>query len=749
MTTEERIRKHLGKEIKVSENCELLSALVKTVNEITTKRKRIKNGKKLYYVSAEFLIGKLLINNLINLGIYDEVKELLKRNGKCIDDIEELEDEPSLGNGGLGRLASCFLDSAATLGYNADGVGINYRLGLFRQYFENELQTELPDPWISKDSFLNATDKKYKIHFRDFSIVSRMFDTDITGYDKDTNTLHLFEAESVDERCVKGGLCYDKKAIKKNLTLFLYPDDSDIDGQHLRLYQQYFMVSSAAQLILDEFSEKKQPLSKLYEYAVIQINDTHPALIIPEMIRLLSDNGLSVDEAITVTSKMCAYTNHTILAEALEKWDISSIEAVVPHLLPVIRLLDERIKNKTQDKALHIIDKNNRIHMARLCIHYCFSVNGVAMLHTDILKNKELKEFNIFYPGRFNNKTNGITFRRWLFKSNPLLTEFISSLIGSSYKKDHEKLSELENFSEDTTVLDELLRIKDENKKSLCDYLSKACLYSADESIFDIQIKRFHEYKRQQLNALYIIDRYLEIKDGIIPERPVTFIFGGKAAPSYVFAKDVIHLILCLSRVINNDSSANKYIRVIFPENYNVSLAEKLIPACDISQQISLASKEASGTGNMKFMLNGAVTCGTMDGANVEIRNLVGNNNIYIFGADSKTVIELYERNSYSPAAMLDAAPSLKRAVDFITSDTMLMTGNSECLHRLKNELCRNDRFMTFLDFDSYKAVRNRAYSDYEDKYSWASKMLKNIANAGYFSSDRTVREYNRDIWKL
>jgi len=749
MITEERIKKHLDKDIKSAEASGLLTALIKSVSEISKEKKKNDKGKKLYYISAEFLIGKLLINNLINLGLYNETEKILNKHGRSLNELEELEAEPSLGNGGLGRLASCFLDSAASLGLNADGIGLNYRFGLFRQSFENNSQKELPDPWINNDCFLTDKGKKYKVHFKDFSVTSKLYGIDITGYRGKVNTLHLFEAESVDEKCVKEGILYDKTNIRKNLTLFLYPDDSDKEGKRLRIYQQYFMVSSAAQLILDEFREKKLPLTKLHENTVIQINDTHPALIIPEMIRLLNESGLSLDEAIDEVTNTCAYTNHTILSEALEKWELSELNEIVPHLIPIIKLLDERIKKKTKKEALYIIDSENRVHMARICIHYGFSVNGVAELHTKILKETELKDFHIFYPGKFNNKTNGITFRRWLFKANPILTEFIFSLIGEEFKTDHTLLEKLSEFKDDSAVLEKLTEIKTKNKNKLCDYLKKTDCFPEADSIFDIQIKRFHEYKRQQLNAIYIIDKYLEIKEGKLPKRPITFFFGGKAAPAYTIAKDIIHLILCLQKIINNDSSAKEFLKIVFPENYNVSLAERLIPACDISQQISLASKEASGTGNMKFMLNGAVTCGTPDGANVEIRELVGDENIYIFGDDSKTVIERYKRKDYSPSEYIEKNPSLKRAVDFITSDTMLMEGESEYLHRLKNELTSKDWFMTFPDFEAFKNARNSAYEDYEKRISWAKKMLTNIAYAGFFSSDRTVNEYNKEIWKL
>lgn len=750
MNISEIIRSELNKPISDSTNDELYCALLRTVNKISEQKTADNTKKKLYYISAEFLIGKLLSNNLINLGIYDEVKQLLSDNGKNICDIEELENEPSLGNGGLGRLAACFLDSIATLGLNGDGVGLNYHFGLFRQVFEKNAQTAVPDPWITENSWLNKTDVTYSVKFRNATVTSRMYDINVTGYDNTTNKLHLFDVESVDESIVEDGISFDKSDIEKNLTLFLYPDDSDDAGRLLRIYQQYFMVSSAAQLILDECTAKGCKLYDLSDYAVIQINDTHPTMVIPELIRLLVERGLEMDEAIESVSKCCAYTNHTILAEALEKWPVEYLKKAVPQLVPIIEILDDKVRRKYDEPKLHIIDKDDRVHMAHIDIHYSYSVNGVASLHTDILKNEELNHFYEIYPERFNNKTNGITFRRWLLHSNPQLTEYIESLIGDGFKKDADELKKLLKFKNDKKVLEKILEIKDTKKAELKAYLLKKQNAEINEnSIFDIQIKRLHEYKRQQLNALYVIHKYLEIKAGKKPSTPITVIFGAKAAPAYIIAQDIIHLILCLQELISSDPEVSPYLNVVMVENYNVTSAEKLIPACDISEQISLASKEASGTGNMKFMLNGAVTLGTEDGANVEIHELVGDDNIYIFGELSDVVVERYKKASYVAKDYYKNNKNIKRAVDFITGKQMLKLGDKTRLERLSKELIGKDWFMTFPDFDDYVKTREKAYADYENRLEWAEKMLVNIAMAGYFSSDRTIAEYNKDIWKL
>ena len=706
--------------------------------------------KKIYYISAEFLIGKLLSNNLINLGIYDEVAEFLKKNGKSLAEIESVEPEPSLGNGGLGRLAACFLDSIATLGLPGEGIGLNYHLGLFKQVFEDNLQHEVPNPWITPDSWLTATNVTYMVPFRGFSLKSTMYSIDVAGYENKAIHLNLFDIDLADESMVHDGITFNKKDILHNLTLFLYPDDSDEDGRKLRVYQQYFMVSNAAQLILDEAVSKGSNLHDLADYAVVQINDTHPSMIIPEFIRLLGERGIDFDEAAEIVSNVCAYTNHTILAEALEKWPIHYLEDIVPQLVPIIRKLDEKVKAKYPAENLAIIDSNNLVHMAHMDIHYGFSINGVAALHTEILKNSELHQFYEIYPEKFNNKTNGITFRRWLLHCNPALTELIDSLIGEGYKKDAAELEKLLKYQDDEKVLERLVKIKKENKKALCRYLKETQdIEISPDTIFDIQIKRLHEYKRQQLNALYIIDKYLEIKAGKIPAAPVTAIFGAKAAPAYVIAKDIIHLILCLQEIINHDPDVSPYLKVVMVENYNVTKAEKLIPACDISEQISLASKEASGTGNMKFMLNGAVTLGTEDGANVEIHELVGDDNIFVFGASSDEVIEHYAKADYVSKEFYEKNPAIKAAVDFITSKEVLAVGQKENLERLQHEIISKDWFMTLLDFDAYKEKKEEALEAYADQKAWAKKALINIAKAGYFSSDRTIEEYNQDIWKL
>ena len=750
MNIQETLQQKLGKEIAQASNEEIYGALLSMVQEMAGEKERTDSKKKLYYISAEFLIGKLLSNNMINLGIFNEVKDVLAQNGKNIAEIEEVEPEPSLGNGGLGRLAACFLDSIATLGLAGDGVGLNYHLGLFKQEFKNNLQRETPNPWIEEKSWLKKTDVVYPVSFKGLNVNARMYDIEVTGYNNKTNKLHLFDIDSVDETIVEEGIAFNKEDIEKNLTLFLYPDDSDENGRLLRIYQQYFMVSAGAQLILDECTAKGCNLHDLADYAVIQINDTHPTMVIPELIRLLVERGLDMDEAIEVVSKTCAYTNHTILAEALEKWPVYYLKKVVPQLMPIIEVLDDKVRRKYEDESVSIIDRNDTVHMAHIDIHYGFSVNGVASLHTEILKETELNNFYKIYPEKFNNKTNGITFRRWLLHCNPALTELLDELIGEGYKKDAAELEKLLAFKDDEKVLDRLVEIKHANKEALCKYLEETQgVKVSPDTIFDIQIKRLHEYKRQQLNALYIIDKYLEIKAGKIPAAPVTAIFGAKAAPAYVIAKDIIHLILCLQEIINNDPEVSPYLKVVMVENYNVTKAEKLIPACDISEQISLASKEASGTGNMKFMLNGAVTLGTEDGANVEIHELVGNDNIFVFGASSDEVIEHYAKADYVARDFYEKNPAIKAAIDFITSEEVLKVGEKENLERLQHEIISKDWFMTLLDFDSYKEKKEEALRAYADQKTWAKKALVNIAKAGYFSSDRTIEEYNRDIWHL
>ena len=739
-----------GKAICECSNAEIYAALLKETNAMAAKKCHASGKKKLYYISAEFLIGKLLSNNLINLGVYEDVRKQLAENGKDICEIEEIEHEPSLGNGGLGRLAACFLDSIATLGLHGDGIGLNYHFGLFRQVFSDNAQTTISDPWLDDHSWLRRTDLTYPVKFRDLTVTARLYEIHVTGYGSVTNKLRLFDIESVDESVVQDGIDFDKSEIAKNLTLFLYPDDSDEAGRLLRIYQQYFMVSAGAQLILDECTARGCNLYDLPDYAVIQINDTHPTMVIPELIRLLMERGIPMDDAISIVSRTCAYTNHTILAEALEKWKISQLNQVAPQLIPIIEVLDNKIRRKFDDPSVYIIDKEERVHMAHIDIHYGFSVNGVASLHTEILKNEELHHFYKLYPEKFNNKTNGITFRRWLMHSNPELSALITKLIGDGWKQNAEELKKLLAFRQDETVLHQLLSVKQEKKHQLAAYLARTQGISLNaESIFDIQVKRLHEYKRQQLNALYVICKYLEIKSGKIPKTPITVIFGAKAAPAYTIAQDIIHLILCLQELIRNDPEVNPYLNVVMVENYNVTLAEKLIPACDISEQISLASKEASGTGNMKFMLNGAVTLGTEDGANVEIHALVGDENIYIFGDDSDTVVERYKNGSYHAKQYYTENPTLKKAVDFIMGEALAEIGDKVRLERLFKELTTKDWFMTFPDFERYVTARESAYMDYENRLAWAEKMLVNIAQAGYFSSDRTIAEYNRDIWKL
>ena len=751
MNFSERLQQRLEKSIKDATNEEIYAALLNTVKEAAEERGENTSEKerKIYYISAEFLIGKLLSNNLINLGVYDEVRELLASNGKDICEIEEIEPEPSLGNGGLGRLAACFLDSMATLGINGDGIGLNYHLGLFKQVFENHKQKETPNPWIQDISWLTDTGIGFDVPFCNFSIHSKLYDIDVTGYENGTNKLHLFDVDTVNESIVGDGISFDKNDIKQNLTLFLYPDDSDKQGELLRIYQQYFMVSNGAQYILKEYEEKGYALDELDQHVVIQINDTHPSMVIPELIRLLTAKGISMDKAIEIVSNTCAYTNHTILAEALEKWPVDYLEAVVPHLMPIIRELAKRVSEKYADKELQIIDEWNRVHMARMDMHYGFSVNGVAALHTEILKNVELKPFYDIYPEKFNNKTNGITFRRWLMHCDKKLVDWIDRYGAGEFRKDAAKLEQLLSLSDNDEALQELLDVKQANKTALKEYLEKESgIVLNDHAIFDIQVKRLHEYKRQQMNVLYVIYKYLEIKAGNLPKTPITVIFGAKAAPAYTIAKDIIHVILCLQELIQNDPEVSPYLQVVMVENYNVTLAEKLIPACDISEQISLASKEASGTGNMKFMLNGAVTLGTEDGANVEIHELVGDENIYVFGKSSDEVIEHYAKSDYVAADYYINDADIRRWIDFIISPEMLKIGDVRTLLEIHAELIQKDWFMTLLDVKEYIETKERAFADYEDRIGWAKKMLMNIAKAGYFSSDRTIAEYNRDIWK-
>ena len=744
------LQTQFNKTIEDCTNEELYTGLLMLVKNLSNDRKPTSTPRKLYYISAEFLIGKLLSNNLINLGIYDEIKTLLADNGKNLSDIEEIELEPSLGNGGLGRLAACFLDSIATLNLSGDGVDLNYHFGLFKQKFENHLQKEEKNPWITDKSWLNDTNIGFDVEFNGFTVHSKLYDIDVLGYQKGLNKLHLFDIDTIDETIVNDGISFDQKDIRKNLTLFLYPDDSTKEGQMLRIYQQYFMVSNAAQLILMEEKAKGHNLHELYKYVCIQINDTHPSIVIPELINRLVLEGIDLHEAIDIVSKTCAYTNHTILAEALEKWHLEDLKQVVPQLIPTIQELNAIAKSRSDNKAVQIIDEHNLVHMAHMDIHFGYSINGVASLHTEILKNSELKAFYELYPEKFNNKTNGITFRRWLLHCNHELSQYITSLIGDEYKTDATKLKDLLKFVDDETVLNKLLTIKQNRKQDVCNYLNKTMHLTLNpNSIFDIQIKRLHEYKRQQMNLLYIIQLLQKIRSGYVPSTPITFIFGAKAAPAYIIAKDIIHAILCLQDIIAKDPVASKYIQVVMVENYNVTNAEKLIPACDFSEQISLASKEASGTGNMKFMLNGAITIGTEDGANVEIHELVGDDNIYIFGESSDNVIAHYNNNDYDAGKYYNNDEIIKNAVDFLISEEMISIGQAENLHRLHHELISKDWFMSLLDLKAYIQTKDQAYNDYEDRLAWAKKSLINIANAGYFSSDRTIAEYNHDIWHL
>ena len=754
---ESRLAKEMGKSVREASNEELYKGLL-AITQAEAEKKlpfESKKKKKIYYLSAEFLIGKLLSNNLINLGLFDEARELLEKNGKDITAIEEIEEEPSLGNGGLGRLASCFLDSIATLNLNGCGVGLNYHLGLFRQEFVDHQQKAEPNPWLKKSGWEVKTSKGYDVTMAGKTYHSTLYDLYVTGYESETIPLHLFDLDTVDESIVHDGIDFDKRDIAKNLTLFLYPDDSDDDGRKLRIYQQYFMVSNGAQLILDECVARGSNLHDLADYAVFQINDTHPTMIIPEMIRLLEERGIGEDEAIAIVSKCAAYTNHTILAEALEKWPISYLKEIVPQLVPIIEALDDRVRRKYDDPSVVIIDKNDTVHMAHIDIHYGKSVNGVAKLHTEILEQTELRNFYNIYPEKFNNKTNGITFRRWLLSCNPELGSYIAGKIGNDFIRHSEKLEAFGKYADDEQVLSDLMAIKSRNKARLAKYLKDTRNIEIDpDSIFDIQAKRLHEYKRQQMNLLWCIHHYLDLRRKVeagqaLDDPKVTVLFAAKAAPAYIIAQDIIHAILCLQDIIEHDPEVSKVFRVVMVDNYNITVAEKLIPACDLSEQISLASKEASGTGNMKYMLNGAVTIGTEDGANVEIHNLVGDDNIYIFGMRSPEVISHYEKADYVSRDWYNRDAVLREAVDYLTGSRMMEIGNAERLNRLKNELLNKDWFMTFPDFEAYSKIREQAYRDYADRKAWEKKCLINISKAGYFSSDRTIEEYNRDIWQV
>ena len=745
-----RVQELFNLSLKDCSNEQAYIALLSVVKDLLDDKKTIECDRKVYYFSAEFLIGKLMSNNLINSGIRKEVKELFKENGKSLEEIEEIEAEPSLGNGGLGRLAACFLDSIATLDLPGDGVGLNYHLGLFKQVFEYNKQCETPNPWINDHSWLIPTNKHYTVEFKDFSLKSQLYDLDVLGYKGNKNKLHLFDIASVDESMVHDGISFDKSNIVRNLTLFLYPDDSDEAGRKLRIYQQYFMVSNGAQMILEDIKSKGISLTDLDKHVCIQINDTHPSMVIPELIRLLMKEGLTMKQAIDITSKTCAYTNHTILAEALEKWPLSYLEEIVPQLVPIIEALDAVAKERSTNEKVAIIDNNKLVHMAHMDIHFGFSINGVASIHTDILKNTELHDFYELYPTHFNNKTNGITFRRWLLSCNEELTDLIDSLIGEGYKQDASELEKLQKYLDDEVVLNKLLTIKQEKKTQLANVIKEKEGIELDpSSIFDVQVKRLHEYKRQQMNVLYIIYQYLQIKAGHKPAHTITCIFGAKAAPAYILAKDIVHTLLCLQQLIDNDPEVSPYLKVVMVENYNVTYAESIIPAADFSEQISLASKEASGTSNMKFMLNGAVTLGTDDGANVEIHEFVGDDNIYIFGAKADTVIDHYAKGDYHPQDILNNDPELRTLVDFIVSDEMKSVGDVELLERLHNDMSYKDWFMALLDARDYIETKVRAINDYKDRKAWAKKMLVNISKAGFFSSDRTIAQYNEDIWKL
>ena len=748
---EDGAKKRFGKPLARCSDKQVYQLLVSVTNDLLSVSEPCTGEKKVYYISMEFLIGRLLINNLINLRVYDKVAEILAKNGKDLAQIGELDTEPSLGNGGLGRLASCFMDSIATLGLPGEGVGLAWHFGLFKQLFKDRKQRTAKDVWMPADSFLQRTDTTFDVYFGKKKVTARMYNMIIAGYDSGVCKMRMFDLESVDESLVKRGISFDKTAVKKNLTLFLYPDDSDEAGNLLRIYQEYFLSSCAAQLIMQQMREQQYDYHKLPEHAQVQINDTHPSLVIPELIRILVEHkAFSIDEAVDLVSDVCSYTNHTILAEALETWPLSYLKRVVPQLVPYIRALDERVRIHFDNPKVRIIDSKQRVHMAHMDIHYSHSVNGVAALHTEILKKTELRDFYDLYPKIFNNKTNGITFRRWLMLCNPALSSYLTELLGKGFHKNATKLKKLLDYENDRQVLNRLADIKYENKVRLAEYIEKKEGVTLNpDSIFDIQIKRMHEYKRQQMNALYIIHKYLEIRSGKLPKRPLTFIFGAKAAPAYVIAQDIIHLLLVLQEIINNDKKVNKHMQLVMVENYNVSYAEKLIPACDVSEQISLASKEASGTGNMKFMLNGAVTLGTEDGANVEIHSLVGDDNIYIFGKRADEVIAHYKNADYVSREYYKKSKVIKEAVDFITSAKCLKVGDKTNLTRLRNELLNKDWFMTLLDLEEYIKVKDQVFKDYEKRTAWKQKMLVNIAEAGYFSSDRTIKDYNRDIWKL
>ena len=739
------------KDLKSCSYEELYTALLKITEEESVKKVQKVEGRKLYYISAEFLIGKLLSNNLINLGLYDDVKKLLEESGKNMAMLEETEPEPSLGNGGLGRLAACFLDSLATLNLPGDGIGLRYHCGLFRQNFQNKVQSETPDFWLGDDSWAKKTEKIYPVSLAGKEYEARLYKIAVTGYEGRTNYLNLFDLDTIDESIIEKGISFDKTDIEKNLTLFLYPDDSDEAGRILRIYQQYLMVSAGAQMILEDAKMRGSNLHDLADYAAVQINDTHPSMVIPELIRLLMKEEITFEEAVEIVTKVCAYTNHTILAEALEKWPKHFLETVVPQLVPIIEKLNEIVNEKYHDPAVAIIDQWNNVHMANMDIHFTHSTNGVAALHTEILKNSELNHFYKIYPERFNNKTNGITFRRWLLKCNPQLTAYIEKLIGPGFKKDASELEKLGAFARDEKVLKQLMKIKKNNKKAFAQWLKeKQGITVKENSMFMIQSKRLHEYKRQQLNLLYLIHQYYEIKAGHLPKTPIVAVFGAKAAPAYTIAKDIIHALLTLSKVIEADEEVSKWMQIVFIENYNVAAAEKMIPACDLSEQISLASKEASGTGNMKFMLNGALTLGTMDGANVEIAEAVGEENIYIFGQSSNQVIRRYAQGDYCAREWYDNDANIKRAINFLTSKEMIEAGWSDDLHRLQNELIYKDWFQTLPDFNAYVVRKNQAVDDYAlNPMDWAKRTLINIAMAGQFSSDRTIAEYNDEIWHL
>ena len=751
MNITETLEKLSGKALKECSDQELYLALLELVRAKSAERVKPVHGRKLYYISAEFLIGKLLSNNLINLGLYDAVRDALAAVGKSMSDIEEVEPEPSLGNGGLGRLAACFLDSLATLNLPGDGIGLRYHFGLFHQSFEGDIQNEKPDPWLTAHSWTEKTDVTYPVELAGKPYTARLYKLAVTGYEGRTNTLNLFDLDTIDESIVHDGIAFDKTAIDENLTLFLYPDDSDEAGRRLRIYQQYLMVSAGAQLILAECAARGCDYHDLADYAAIQINDTHPSMVIPELIRLLGEHGIDFEEAVEIVTKTCAYTNHTILAEALEKWPRAYLDAVVPQLMPIIEKLNALARTRSEDASLAIIDEDDVVHMAHMDIHFTHSTNGVAALHTEILKNSELHNFYELYPEKFNNKTNGITFRRWLLECDPRLTAVLEKHIGTGFRKDASELEKMMAFADDAAVLEELREVKSENKEALADWLRRTQGVTVDTgAMFDIQSKRLHEYKRQQLNLLYLIHQYHEIKAGHLPATPLVSIFGAKAAPAYIIAKDIIHALLVLSKVIAADPVVSKWLQVVFIENYNVTAAEKLIPACDLSEQISLASKEASGTGNMKFMLNGALTLGTMDGANVEIAQQVGEDNVYIFGQTSDQVIHRYAAGDYIAQQWYEGDPNIRRAIDFLTGPEMLAAGHAGNLCRLHDELIHKDWFQTLPDFNAYIVRKNQALSDYAcDPQGWRRKCLVNIAKAGLFSSDRTIAEYDRDIWHL